>query len=163
MISSPPPLDRIDRQILGHLQNNARITNKELAAAVHLSPSSCHTRVRRLQDQGVIRGFHADIDPKALGIGIEALISVRLARHGGQTIEAFRSMATSLREVVEVLQVGGSEDAHVHVAVRDVEHLRNFVMTTFASWEDVSHIETALIFEHSRSPGLPDLTEDEVS
>lgn len=152
-----PALDRIDRQILQALQNNARITNKELAAQVHLSPSSCHARFRRLLDEGVIRGFHADIDPRAFGIAIEALITVRLARHGNRSIEAFRSMAARLKEVVSVLQVGGSEDAHVHVAVRDVEHLRDFVMNTFAAWEDVAHLETALIFEHTRAAGLPDL------
>ena len=75
------PLDRIDHEILVALQKNARLSNKELAAEIGLAPSSCLARVNRLIREGVIRGFHAEVDPKALGIGIEALVFVRVVRH----------------------------------------------------------------------------------
>lgn len=75
------PLDRIDRAILAHLQKNARLSNKELAAKVGLAPSSCLARVQRLTKQGVIKGFHAFVDPQALGIGLQALVAVKLKQH----------------------------------------------------------------------------------
>jgi DNA-binding Lrp family transcriptional regulator len=80
-MSDKSSIDRIDGRILDELQKNARLSNKELAGRVGLAPSSCLERVRRLRRDGVPRGFHAEVDPGALGIGLQALIAVRLARH----------------------------------------------------------------------------------
>ena len=73
--------DRIDDAILRALQNNARISNKELAAEVGLAPSSCLERVRRLTDRGVVKGYQAKVDPVALGVGLQAFVAVQLAKH----------------------------------------------------------------------------------
>ena len=73
--------DRIDREILAHLQHDARISNKVLAARVGLAPSSCLARVRRLEESGAILGYHADVDPRVHGVTLEALVAVRLAVH----------------------------------------------------------------------------------
>ncbi|HMR09433.1 MAG TPA: AsnC family transcriptional regulator [Polyangiaceae bacterium] len=72
-------LDRIDRRLLGLLSKDARTSNKELAAAVGLSPSACHERVKQLMQSKALRGFHADVDPRALGIQIRSVIFVRLS------------------------------------------------------------------------------------
>ncbi|MDH4119114.1 MAG: Lrp/AsnC family transcriptional regulator, partial [Acidimicrobiia bacterium] len=96
------PLDRTDRAILAILQQDARISNKEMAARVGLAPSSCSERLRRLDRLGVFRGFHASIDPEALGIGLEAMVSVRLRRHGGSEVDTFRGRAADRPEVVGV-------------------------------------------------------------
>ena len=69
-------MDRIDREILAHLQHDARISNKELAAKVGLAPSSCLARVRRLQRSGAILGYHAEVDPRVYGVTLEALVAV---------------------------------------------------------------------------------------
>ena len=74
-------MDRIDASIILHLQQNARLSNKELASAVGLSPSACLERVRRLQREGVLSGFHAEVNPAELGIGLQAFVSVRLQQH----------------------------------------------------------------------------------
>ena len=74
-------LDRTDFGILSLLQNNASLSNKQIAAAVGLAPSSAHERLKRLRDEGVLRGTHADVDPKAMGIGLEALFFVELSKH----------------------------------------------------------------------------------
>jgi DNA-binding Lrp family transcriptional regulator len=76
-----PALDRIDFALLAALQKDARLSNKELAARVALAPSSCLERVRRLREEGVLTGFRAQVDPRALGIAMQALVFVRLARH----------------------------------------------------------------------------------
>ena len=84
-----PDLDRTDFEILRLLQKDARLTNKELASAVDLAPSSTHERVKRLWELGVLRGLHAEVDPHALGIGIEALLMIELSKHKRSNVDAF--------------------------------------------------------------------------
>jgi DNA-binding Lrp family transcriptional regulator len=151
-------LDRIDYEILALLQNNARISNKEIARKVGLAASTCLVRIRLLQSSGVIAGFHAEISPASLGVGIQAMIAVRLIRHFKPDVDAFRSHALSLPEVVQLYHVAGPIDFLVHVWARDSDHLRDLAMTAFTSREEVSHIETELIFEHIRSTDLPSFT-----
>ena len=155
------PLDRIDYEILTLLRNNARISNKEIAQKVGLAASTCLVRIRVLQTSGVISGFHAEIDPASLGVGIQAMIAVRLIRHFKPDVDAFHEHALSLPEVVQLYHVAGPIDFLVHVWARDSDHLRQLAMTAFTSREEVSHIETELIFEHIRNAELPQFTEIE--
>jgi DNA-binding Lrp family transcriptional regulator len=148
-------LDRIDYEILALLRNNARISNKEIARQVGLAASTCLVRMRLLQTSGVISGFHAEIDPASLGIGIQAMIAVRLRRHFKPDVVAFRSHALGLPEVVQLYHVAGPIDFLIHVWARDSDHLRDLAMTAFTSRKEVSHIETELIFEHVRSAEIP--------
>ena len=151
-------LDRIDYEILTLLQNNARISNKEIARKVGLAASTCLVRIRVLQTSGVIEGFHAEIAPASLGVGIQAMIAVRLIRHFKPDVDAFRQHALSLPEVVRLYHVAGPIDFLIHVWARDSDHLRDLAMTAFTSRKEVSHIETELIFEHIRNPELPSFT-----
>ena len=151
-------LDRIDYEILTLLQNNARISNKEIARKVGLAASTCLVRIRVLQTTGVIEGFHAEIAPASLGVGIQAMIAVRLIRHFKPDVDSFRQHALSLPEVVRLYHVAGPIDFLIHVWARDSDHLRDLAMTAFTSREEVSHIETELIFEHIRNPELPSFT-----
>ena len=86
-------LDRIDYEILTLLRNNARISNKEIAKKVGLAASTCLVRIRMLQNSGVISGFHAEIEPSSLGVGIQAMIAVRLIRHIKPDVDAIRQHA----------------------------------------------------------------------
>ena len=139
-------MDQIDSSILDALQNNARISNKELAAAVGLSPSACLERVRRLQREQVLRGFHAELNPQALGIGLQALVTVRLSQHSRDVVDAFRAHITTLSEVVNVYHIAGESDFVVHVAVRDADHLRNLTLDGFTTRTEVSRLTTMLIY-----------------
>ena len=147
--------DRIDDAILTSLQNNARMSNKELAAAVGLAPSSCLERVRKLQESGVLLGTTAKVDPVALGIGIQAFVQVELTRHLREVVESFRTHVMTLPEVVAVYHVAGQSDFLVHVAVRDANHLRDLALDAFTTREEVSRIQTALIYEHLSQTPLP--------
>lgn len=147
--------DRIDEAILSALQNNARMSNKELAAEVGLAPSSCLERVRRLEQQGVLVGYHAKVDPGALGIGLQAFVSVRMERHSRDRVDAFREHVANLQETVAIYHVAGQEDFLVHVAVRDADHLRDLALDAFTTREEVSRLNTSLIYEHVRQPVLP--------
>jgi DNA-binding Lrp family transcriptional regulator len=151
----PGPLNRIDFAILAALQNDARLSNKELAARVGLAPSSCLERVRRLREDGVLTGFRARVEPGALGIAIQALVFVRLARHARRQVKAFRHHALSLPETIGLYHVAGQHDFLVHVGVRDANHLRDLAMDAFTGRPEVARIETHLIFEHVPKPQLP--------
>ena len=152
-------LDRIDLQIVGLLRKNARLSNKEIAERVGLAPSSCLVRTRQLQQAGVITGFKAEVNPLALGVGLQAMISVRLKRHYKPDVEAFRQHALDLPEVVRLYHVAGPIDFLCHVWARDPEHLRDLAMTAFTARDEVSHIETELIFEHVPCRDLPGFLE----
>lgn len=153
-VLEPEALDRIDRAILVALQQNARLTNKELAARVGLAESSCHERVKRLMQGGVLRGFHADVDPRVLGTGLQALVAVRLARHTSAAVASFRQAMLDLPEALAVFHVAGANDFLVHVAVRDSDELRDLILRAFTGRPEVVHVETSLIYEHARNAGF---------
>lgn len=146
--------DRTDLAILAHLQHDARISNKALAAKVGLAPSSCLARVRRLEETGALLGYHAEVDPRAYGVTLEALVAVRLEKHARGAISGFERHAATLPEVRGIHHLTGANDYLVHVAVRDAEHLREFVLTAFSTRPEVAHLETSLIFSHRRNPAF---------
>lgn len=149
-------LDRIDRTILEALQRDARIPNNALAEQAGIAPSTCLARVRSLVERGVIRGFHADIDPAAVGRGLEAMIAVRLQAHARKHDE-FTKRIAMLGEVDDIYFVAGTNDYLLHVAVADARRLRDFVIEHLGSDPEVAGTETTLIFEHLRTalPGAP--------
>jgi len=152
IMSKKTALDRIDYRILAELQNDARLSNKELSVRVHLAPSTCLERVRRLHEAGVILGAHLEVDLPSLGIGLQALIQIRLQRHSRQVVVDFQRHVLSLAEVTDLYHVGGSFDFLCQVAVRDADHLRDLALDQFTTRPEVDHLETSLIFEHIRKP-----------
>jgi len=148
-------LDRIDFAILAILQKNARVANNRLAETVGVAPSTCLERVRRLARLGVLRGHHADVEPGALGIGLEAMIAVRLRQHSRDVVDSFRNHVAELPEVRSVFHVTGGDDFLVHVAVRDSDHLRDLALDSFTTRPEVDHIQTRLIFEYTPTWRLP--------
>jgi DNA-binding Lrp family transcriptional regulator len=148
--------DRIDFAILEHLQNNARLSNKELAALVGLAPSTCLERTRRLTREGVLEGFHARVADEALGIGVHAMIEVSLKIHSRETVEAFSEYALGeVDEVVELFHVTGEQDFFMHVAVRDADHLRDLLLDHFTTLPEVARLQTHIVFSHRRHPARP--------
>jgi DNA-binding Lrp family transcriptional regulator len=148
-------LDRTDFALLEALQEDAGLSNKELARRVDLAPSSCLQRVRRLREAGILRGAHAEVAPAAMGIGLQALIEVRFAQHNEAQTTAFRDRLLARPEVLALYHVSGPTDYVVHVAVRDVPHLRDLGAEVFTNQRIVAHVETSLLFEHFRSAVLP--------
>jgi len=151
-----PVLDRTDRAIVAVLQQNARLSNKEIAARVGIAQSTCSERIRRLETAGVFHGFYADIDPAVVGVGLQAMIAVRLHRHETTQVARFRRYAEQLPEVVAFYHMAGTNDFLVHVVVQDSDHLRDIAMGAFTAQPEVAHIETSIIFEHTRFKRLPD-------
>lgn len=148
-------LDRIDIELVRLLRKHARLSNKDLAEAVGVAPSTALERVRRLRETGVIQGFHAELNAEALGIALQAMVAVRTARHSREMVDAFHDHLLGLTEVLAFYHVAGADDFLVHVAVRDSAHLRGFLLAAFTQREEVAHIETHLIFEFRRNPDVP--------
>lgn len=147
--------DDVDRRILALLHSDARISNSALAEAVGIAASTCHGRVRRLQDLGVIRGFYADIDPAAIGLSLQAMISVSLQSNARGKIGTFIQHIRRKPQVMDVYFLAGADDFIIHVAARDTDDLRAFVVENLNADADVAGTQTSLIFEHLRGAALP--------
>ncbi len=150
-------LDRTDLAILRVLQNDARRSNKALAAEVGIAPSTCLERVRSLQARGVLRGCHAEVDPAALGRDQQALIAVRIRPHTREVVDTFWRHALAQKETVAIFHVSGADDFLVHASFRDPGHLRDFLLDRIAARSEVAHLETHLIFAQERNPVLEPL------
>lgn len=148
-------LDRIDFELLRLLRKNARLPNNQLAAHAGVAPSTALERVRRLQQEGALLGFHAEVSPAAVNIGLQAMVAVKLVRHLRQCVEDFRAHLSTLPPVLAIYHVAGANDFLVHVGVRDTDHLREFALAAFTERSEVAHIETQLIFEFRRNADLP--------
>jgi DNA-binding Lrp family transcriptional regulator len=146
----PPDIDHVDRRILAALHDDARISNSALAELVGIAPSTCHGRVRRLQELGVIRGFYTDIDPAAIGLPLQAMISVSLQSNARGKIRSFIADIRRKPQVMDVYFLAGADDFILHVAARDTEGLRSFVVENLNADADVAGTQTSLIFEHLR-------------
>ncbi|HEX3335454.1 MAG TPA: Lrp/AsnC family transcriptional regulator [Jatrophihabitans sp.] len=144
-------LDDVDRRLVRELAADARLPNNALAERAGIAPSTCLGRVRALRESGVIRGYHADIDPAALGRPIQAMIAVRLQSHARGHIPAFMAKIAKLPEVLNVFFLGGADDFHVHIAATSTDNLRDFVVVNLSGDPDVALTETNLIFEHIRA------------
>lgn len=151
--TTPVLLDDLDRRILAILAVDARTPNNALAASVGIAPSTCLGRVRALRAGGAIRGFHADIDPAALGRPLQAMISVRLQAGARSRMVAFTGRIRRLPEVLDLYFLAGADDFLLHVAAADSAALRDFVVDQLSAYPEVALTETNLIFEHLRGDG----------
>ncbi|MCD2192218.1 Lrp/AsnC family transcriptional regulator [Actinomycetospora endophytica] len=145
----PAALDDVDRALLRHLAADARITNAALAESVGIAPSTCLARVRSLRERGVVRGYHADVDPAAVGLPLQAMISVRLQSDARDRLGEFLGLVRRLPAVRDVYFVAGEDDYLLHVATAGTVGLRDLV-ATLNGHRDVAGTVTSLIFEHIR-------------
>lgn len=148
------PLDDVDRALLRALAGDARLSNKDLADRAGIAQSTALARVRALRDRGVIRGYHADVDPRAVGHGVQAMIAIRLQPHARGAMTPFTAALSRRPEVLEVYFVAGANDFLVHVACADTDALRDFVADYLNRDPAIAGTETNLIFEHTRGTGL---------
>ncbi len=148
-------LDAIDLAIIDALVENGRMPNSEVAARVGVAESTCHKRIRSLVARGVITGFTAQVDPAALGIGLEALIAIRLHAHARGGLRRFQSYLERLPATRHVYFLAGDRDFLVHVAVRDAAALRDLVSDTLSLREEVAATNTSLIFDHAEGRPTP--------
>ena len=147
-------LDKIDRQILALLRENARISNLELAESVNLSPTPCARRVKQLEDSGVITGYSVTTDPRKLGYQLSVYIAISMDKH---TAERFSNFEKKLREFPEVVScsivTGRSEDYLIKALVKDMAHYEEFLLHRLNRIEGIAQVHTSFelrkVFEKS--------------
>ena len=144
-------LDAVDRRLLRLLERDARTPNNALAAEVGIAPSTCLGRIRALRERGVIRGYHADVDPAATGNPLQAMIFVTLQADARDRLDEFVARSSRLAEVRDVYFLAGEDDYMLRVASAGTVALRQLV-GVLNSWAEVAGTRTALIFEHHRAP-----------
>mgnify|MGYP002777005468 CR=1 FL=1 len=147
------PLDRIDVQLLAALQQAGRLTNAELAERVHLSPSAALRRVQRLEREGVIAGYRAQVDPERLGLGLQAFVRVQLARHDAEAIAAFTRQVRDAGEVIACHALTGDMDYLLHVVVRDLEHFSLFLLDGLLAGAGVADVNTSFVLRTVKAFG----------
>jgi DNA-binding Lrp family transcriptional regulator len=146
-------MDSIDRAILSHLQDNGRLSNVELAERVRLSPSACLRRVRNLEASGAIVGYHAVIDPAAVGRGFEITVHATLMLRNRETIEAFEAAAGQLDDVIECRRMYGDPDYLIRVAVADSDAYERFLMNTFADLPGLARMTSQFTMKTIKAGG----------
>ena len=149
-------LDRTDLLLLGELQRGGRLTNAELAERVHLSPSACLRRVQRLEREGVIAGYRAEVDPERLGLGLQAFVRVQLARHDADAIAAFSTSVNQWDEVVACHALTGDMDYLLQIVVRDLEHFSRFLLDRLLNQAGVADVNSSFVLRTVKAfRGLP--------
>ncbi|HET9031964.1 MAG TPA: Lrp/AsnC family transcriptional regulator [Dokdonella sp.] len=148
-------LDRTDIELLRLLRKNARLPNKTLAEKTGIAQSTALERVRRLRESGVLEGYHAEVLPAAIGIGLQVMVAVRMSRHSRELIDSFVAHMSKQPEILAHYHVAGADDFLVHLVARDADHLRELTMSIFTEREEVAHIQTNLIFAFQRNTDLP--------
>ena len=149
-------LDRIDLLLLAELQRDGRVANAELAERVHLSASACLRRVQRLERDGVIAGYRAELDPDRLGLGLHAFVRVQLRQHDPQTVEAFARSVNEWDEVVACNALTGDMDYLLQVMVRDLDHFSRFLLDRLLGQAGVADVNSSFVLRTVKAMrGLP--------
>lgn len=149
-------LDKIDRRILHDLQDDGRITNVELAKRAGISAPPCLRRVRALEEAGFVTGYHADLDPRALGYNVTVFAHVGLKSQAESDLDAFEELVKSWPEVRECHMLAGETDFLLKVVAPDWEQYQNFLTSQLTAAANVSHVKSALSVRTSKQlPGVP--------
>ena len=149
-------LDEIDRKLLAELQSEGRITNVELAHRVGLTAPPCLRRVRALEEEGVIKGYHADLEPGKLGFSITVFAMVSLKSQAEDALREFEGAMKELPEVREVHMLNGEIDFILKIVARDLQGFQEFLTSKLTPAPNVASVKTSLTIRTSKhEPGVP--------
>ena len=155
-MAAPAHLDRVDLQLLAELQRHGRLSNADLAERVHLSPSACRRRVQRLERNGVIAGYRAELDPEQVGLGLTAFVRIRLNHHDAAAVADFARGVNAWDEVVACHALTGDMDYLLQVAVADLEHFSRFLLDRVLARPGVGDVNSSFVLRTVKPMrGLP--------
>lgn len=143
----PLDLDRIDRRILAHLQAHGRASNLELAEAAGLSPAQCHRRHRRLEELGLIAGYHARLDAARMDLSVVAFIHIGMEKGHIRDLPRFQDLVADLPPVLECYSVTGDFDYVLKVVARDLRTLSTFLMDTLMRLPGVNSVRSSVCLD----------------
>jgi Lrp/AsnC family transcriptional regulator, leucine-responsive regulatory protein len=145
MVAHSHHLDKIDLKILRILQDNGRITNLQLSSDIGLSPAPTLERVKKLEQAGYIKSYHAQVDDKMLGLGIRAFIQISLTRQISNAIENFKAQIAEIPEIVECYQVTGDADYFMKAMVKDIGSFEKLIALKLSKIEEIGQMKTMVI------------------
>lgn len=149
-------LDKIDRRLLAELQAEGRVTNVDLAHRVGLTAPPCLRRVRTLEEQGVIRGYHAELDPAKLGFSIMVFAMVSLKSQAEEDLRAFEDHIKGLPEVRECHMLNGEIDFILKIVSKDLQSFQEFLTSKLTPAPNVASVKTSLTIRTAKQqPGVP--------
>lgn len=149
-------LDKIDKKILGNLQNSGRMSNVDLAKDVGISAPPCLRRVRALEEAGYIKSYHAKIDPSILGYGVTVFASVKLTSQAEKDLEAFEKKMVSLPMVRECHMLAGDVDFILRIVAKDWDSYQEFLSKELTSAPNVTSVKSSLGIRSAKDmPGVP--------
>jgi DNA-binding Lrp family transcriptional regulator len=140
-------MDAIDRKMIAELETEGRLTVTELAQRVSLSVAPCHRRLRELERTGAIRGYRAVVDPAAIGVGFEVLVSVTMDREDAATIEKFESGLAQVAEVRHAERLFGDPDYLVRVATADIDSYQRLRDEKLATLPGVQRLSSTIVMK----------------
>jgi DNA-binding Lrp family transcriptional regulator len=149
-------LDQIDRQLLAELQDEGRVTNVELAQRVGLTAPPCLRRVRALEEAGVIKGYHAELDPLKLGYAITVFALVSLKSQAEEALRQFEDHVRTLAEVREFHMLNGEIDFILKIVSHDLQSFQEFLTSKLTPAPNVASVKTSLTIRTAKQlPGVP--------
>jgi Lrp/AsnC family leucine-responsive transcriptional regulator len=140
-------LDALDWRLLDCLQEHGRISNLELAAAVHLSAAQCHRRHKRLEESGLIRRYETRLDPAGVGVGVVAFVQVSMERGHIREVKKFRDAVQKQAQVQECYAITGDADYMLKVAASDLKSLSDFLLGTIAVLPGVHSVRSSVCLD----------------
>jgi len=154
MLEALRNLDEIDRTILRILQDDAKITNSQLAKEIGLSPAPTLERVRKLESSGIIKSYHAVLNPEYLGIGVGVFLQITLSSHKKHQIQSFVQKMKAIEQVVECHHITGSGDFLIKILTLNMKTYHEFILTYLIDVEEIGNMQSMIIlktYKQSRS------------
>jgi len=148
-------MDKIDRKILAELQHNGRASLQEISQAVGLSSTPCWTRMKRLEDTGVIERYTVNLNAEALGLGETVMVQVTLDSHSDNTLEKFGETLASIPEVIEAYLVSGEYDYLLRIAVKDTKDYERLLREKLYKIKGVRHSKSSFVLRTLKKADLP--------
>lgn len=149
-------LDKIDKQILKLMQENGRITNIDLANQVGISAPPCLRRVKALEDAGLITSYHAEVDAKQLGYGVNIFAFVEMNNHTEEALATFEKTMKEWDVVLEYYMLAGDADYILRIVAKDWENYQNFLTKELLVQPNVGHVKSVLsIRGYKNHSGIP--------
>ncbi|MCP2092045.1 UNVERIFIED_ORG: DNA-binding Lrp family transcriptional regulator [Paraburkholderia sediminicola] len=155
MITSKVNLDRTDRKILEALQEDARLSSADLAERVSLTPSPCWRRVKRLEEEGVIRGYHARLDSEKLGYQVTAFVHISLDKKDTEHLQAFERAVLAIPQVLACHRISGRYDHQLMVVAEDLAAYGAFAEAHINGLPSVKEVYTSFVLREVKAPVNP--------
>jgi DNA-binding Lrp family transcriptional regulator len=144
-------VDGFDLKMLAALQDDGRLTNQQLADAVGLSASQCSRRRTRLEDDGIVAGYHADLAAERLGFNVVAFVHITLATHSPDNAKHFRDLVLRVDDVQEAYSLTGDADYLLKIVLRDLKSLSDIVNNVLMPHPSVAHVRSSIVLDRLKA------------